>query len=314
MDSALHYHNLYRRYHSDIVMRQQTAKVVAVPHRMQNVQLATENQALTGWRLWLAVALAVVSLTAMAIYISIKRKHRLERAEKERKLTESQTSLSDTKNLLVETKVNLGRIKGTLAHQSNAVIRMKNNLEEVKKKRKEDIRRLKESIKKLEDDIQELKADNRNRKHTESELNRSVKGLEGALKKQTDRLQLAEDQRMLDRRIEHFMLCGRDAVAVDMLLQLRQTEETVSRFDIKPSEYLSLLKTLLEQENPALHERLENCGLEWKKLTMCYLMALGLDDVEMMARASCLSPNSVKAYRAQVRAALKKTIYTAPAK
>ncbi len=29
----------------------------------------------------------------------------------------------------------------------------------------------------------------------------------------------------------------------------------------------------------------------------CYLIALGLDDVEMMARAACLAPNSVKAYR-----------------
>lgn len=72
MDSALRYHNLYRQYHSDIVMRQQTAKVAAIPHRMQSLQLATENQVLTGWRLWLTVSLSVVSLAAMIIYIRIK--------------------------------------------------------------------------------------------------------------------------------------------------------------------------------------------------------------------------------------------------
>jgi len=58
---------------------------------------------------------------------------------------------------------------------------------------------------------------------------------------------------------------------------------------------------LLEQESPALHERLENSGLEWKKLTMCYLMALGLDDVEMMSNAACLAVSSVKRYRKECR-------------
>lgn len=97
------------------------------------------------------------------------------------------------------------------------------------------------------------------------------------------------------------MMHGRNAVAVDLLLQLRQNREKCSRFDIKSSEYLPLLKVLLEQENPALHNQLDNCGLEWKKLTMCYLMALGLDDVDMMSRAACLAPNSVKTYRKECR-------------
>lgn len=58
---------------------------------------------------------------------------------------------------------------------------------------------------------------------------------------------------------------------------------------------------LLEQGSPSLHERLENSGLEWKKLTMCYLIALGLDDIDMMARAACLAVSSVKRYRKECR-------------
>ena len=58
---------------------------------------------------------------------------------------------------------------------------------------------------------------------------------------------------------------------------------------------------LLEQESPSLHERLENSGLEWKKLTMCYLIALGLDDIDMMVRAACLAVSSVKRYRKECR-------------
>ena len=94
---------------------------------------------------------------------------------------------------------------------------------------------------------------------------------------------------------------GKDAVVVDLLLQLRLDKERMSRFDILPSEYQPLLMRLLEQEAPALHEKLDNSGLEWKKKTMCCLMALGLDDEEMMARASCLAPNSVKKYHKECR-------------
>lgn len=308
MDSALHYHNLYRRYHSDIVMRQQTAKVAAIPNRMKNVQLVAENRNLTGWKLWLLVSLTGVVSVSIVIYVCIRRRHRLEQAEKERELTESQTSLletktslTDTQNLLTKAKVDLGQMKGVLTHQANALNRVKLCLEEQKKKHQEEIKQLKESVKKQEDDIQKLKANDRSRNQTESELKQNVKTLGKQLKVQTDKLRHVEHQREIDQRIEHFMLCGRDAVAVDLLLQLRQPNERTSRFDIKPSSYLPLLKVLLEQENPALHRKLDDCGVERKKLTMCYLIALGLDDVDMMACAACLVPNSVKAYRKECR-------------
>ena len=134
MDSAVHYHDLYRQYHSDIVMRKQTAKVAAIPNRVKSSQLETENQTLTGWRLWLAIALGSVSVVAMVVYICIKRKHSLEQAEKERELAESQTSLADTQNLLTQTKVDLGQTKGVLTHRTHAFDRMKQSLEEIKKK------------------------------------------------------------------------------------------------------------------------------------------------------------------------------------
>ena len=121
------------------------------------------------------------------------------------------------------------------------------------------------------------------------------------MREQTIKLQHAEHQREIDQRIDYFVMHGRESVAVDMLLQLRYGEEVQARYDIRPSEYLPMLKELLEQENPALAERLDRCGLERKKLTMCYLMALGLDDVEMMSRAACLSVNSVKAYHRECR-------------
>lgn len=310
MDSAFHYHNLYRQYDSDITLRRQTAKVAAIPNRMKNVQLVAENRNLAGWKLWLLVSLTGVVAVSIVIYVCIRRRHRFEQVEKERELTESQTSLletktslTDTQNLLTKTKVDLGQMKGVLTHQANAFNRVKHSLEEMKKKHQEEIKQLKESVKKLEEDIQELKANDRSRNQTESELKQNVKTLGKQLKVQTDKLQHVEHQWEIDQRIEYFMASGMESVSVamDLLLQLRMNKKGKFRYDIRATEHLPLLKALLEQENPALHRKLDDCGLEWKKLTMCYLIALGLDDVDMMACAACLAPNSVKVYRKECR-------------
>ena len=50
MDSAFHYHNLYRQYHSDISMRLQPAKVAAIPHRIKSETLLEENRTAHRWQ------------------------------------------------------------------------------------------------------------------------------------------------------------------------------------------------------------------------------------------------------------------------
>ena len=308
MDSALHFHNLYRQYDSDITLRRQTAKVAAIPHRIKSETLMEENRALTGWRLWLMVGLVGVSMVATAIYVSIKRKHRLEQTEKERELAESQTSLhetqtslADTQNLLTRTKVDLGQTKGVLTHRSHALDRMKQSLEEMKKKHQEEIKQLREDIQKLKADIRDLKSNDRTRNHAEAELKQNIKSLDKQLTEQSRKLQQVEHQREIDRRIEYFMASGWDSVAVDLLLQLRLNKRGKFRFDIRATEHLPLLKELLQRENPELLARLVQCGLEENRMILCCLIALGLDDVEMMACAACLAPNSVKTYRKECR-------------
>ena len=308
MKTATDYHNLYRHFHSDIVMRRKTAEVAVIPHKLANQELKQENHALIGWKLWLAIVLVVLVLVAIVIYVKIRKKHRFEQAEKDLELTESQASLNEAKHSLaktqdelVATKVSLGQMKGMQARQGDAVGRVKTVLEETKRKHQKEIARLKDSIKNLEADIFLMKEKERERKYTETELMQNFKMLKKQLKEKTDKLVLIEHQREIDLRIGHFVMHGRDAIAVDMLLQFRYGEEVQARYDIRSDEYIPMLRNLLEQENPALAEQLEKCELERKKLTMCYLMALGLDDVEMMARAACLAPNSVKAYRKECR-------------
>lgn len=152
----------------------------------------------------------------------------------------------------------------------------------------------------LESDIRALKEEDRALKKTESEQKQKQKMLQRELKNYTDELDSVLHQREIDRRLSYFILAGYDSTAVAMLMQLRYGKEN-ARVAVRTSEYLPLLKTLLTQENPEMNVRLEACGLEWNKLTICYLLALGLDDVEMMARAACLAPNTVKAYLKECR-------------
>ena len=235
MDSAFHYHNLYRQYDSDITLRRKTTEVAVIPHKLANQELKQENQVLIGWKLWLAIVLVVLVLVAIVIYVKIRKKHRFEQAEKDLELTESQASLNEakrslakTQDELVATKVSLGQMKGMQARQGDAVGRVKTVLEETKRKHQKEIARLKDSIKNLEADIFLMKEKERERKHTETELMQNFKMLKKQLKEKTDKLVLIEHQREIDLRIDHFVMHGRDAIAVDMLLQFRLRETPVS--------------------------------------------------------------------------------------
>ena len=294
MDSAYHYHNLFRQYDSDITLRRQTAEVAAIPHKMKVAQLAKENRTLTGWRLWQTISLVVVVLAALGVYAIIRKRHSREQQMKDRKL-------QAVDNKLGKTSAELGRLKGAMANHVEAVDRLKEEHRKILDRHKDEIERLKKSVEELEADIRQMKAADRTAKKNENDLKRTLQTMENELGRNVAKLTEAEHQRAIDQRIEYFLSSGYDSIAVDLLLQLRLDKRGTFRYDIKPSEYLPLLKVLLEQESPSLHERLENSGLEWKKLTMCYLMALGLDDVEMMSNAACLAVSSVKRYRKECR-------------
>lgn len=296
LETAVRYHDLYRLYDNDLTQRRKTAQVAVIPYKVENRLLKAEN---TVWRQrqWVWVASLLLLLVAIGAYIRfIRRHHDRERRQSVSQLHHMEQTLAETEQQLGETAANLGGLKGVVTNQSNALNRLREEHQQAKEEHKEEIKRLKESIRTLEADIRRMKEEDRTQKRAESEQKQDLKELRRTLKEKTDRLVVVERQWEIDQRLNHFVMTGQDAVAIDLLLQLRYGEER-AKYDIRTSERLPLLKTLLAHEAPEKHALLEKSGLEWKKLTICYLIALGLDDVEMMARASCLAPNSVKAYR-----------------
>ena len=303
MDSALFYHNLYRWYHSDIVMRRKTDKVAVIPHKMKVVQLAEENRVLTGWRQWLVVGLLAITVLWWGIYRTIQCRHRREQgareqelAVKEQELVAKEGELESVGNKYGKTSAELGRLKGALTNHVEAMNRLKKEHQTILDKHKEEIEDLKKNVKELKGEIDDLKKTDRVTRRTENDLKRTLHHLEKELEKRTGQLNEAEHQHEIDRRIEHFMAGGEYKRAVDMLLGLRLKRKVDVRYDIEREEYHYLMMQLLERENPALYARLEQCELDKKKRTLCCMIALGLDDIDMMAEAVCLSPYTVKDY------------------
>ena len=294
-ETAVRYHDLYQAYENDMAARKRTAKVAALPHKVENRLLKEENRVwqLRQW-MWMLLAVAVL-LGAWVLFRILRNRHRKEQQASITQLKNMERTLADTELQLGETATNLGGLKGVVTNQTNALNHLREEQRRVKEEHKQEIKRLRDSIKVLESDIRALKEEDRALKKTESEQRQNQKMLQRELKSYTDQLDSVLHQREIDRRLNYFVLAGHDTTAVAMLMQLRYGKEN-ARVAVRTSEYLPLLKTLLKQENPEMNVRLETCGLEWNKLTICYLLALGIDDVEMMARAACLAPNTVKAY------------------
>ena len=296
VNESQHFHDLFRVYDSDIELRMKTAEVAAIPHKMKVAQLAQENSTLAGWRMWLVVGLIAITALWWGIYRTIRCRHRREQHAKEQELAVKSEELESVGNKYGKTSAELGRLKGALTNHVDAMNRMKKEHQAILEKHRTEIEEQKKSVKELKEEIRDLKKADRATLRTENELKRTLHHLEKELEKRTDQLSEAEHQHEIDRRIEHFMASGECKRAVDMLLTLRLKRKVDARYDIGREEYHYLMMQLMEQENPALYAQLEQCVLDKKKRTLCCMIALGLDDIDMMAEAVCLSPYTVKEY------------------
>ena len=286
-DDANRYYELYRQNVEKRAIEKLDNWDIEIPLKQKNTLLIEENRVLSGWKLWLTIGAVTVVVASGVIFLFVKRRHIRYLLEKNQELTDASS--------------NIWKLKGAMTNQAHVVERLKKAMGDMKKEHRDEICRMREGMKHLEADIKELKDKERENYTEKKELKRQLTDLEKQLKQKTESLDYTEEQRKIDLRIDYFVMHGRDSIAVDMLLQLRYGEEIQAKYDIRASEYLPILRGLLEVENPALHHKLEDCVLPKNKLTMCYLIALGLDDVDMMSRAACLAPNSVKAYRKECR-------------
>lgn len=132
MKTAVHYHDLYRQYDSDITLRKKTAKVAEIPHKMKALQLEKETRMAHRWQWGWGIVAAVVLCVAVWTVRFLKRKHGRQMTEKdslldekERILALKQSVVQEIEQKLYDLRIELGRMKGAVANQSKTVANLK---------------------------------------------------------------------------------------------------------------------------------------------------------------------------------------------
>ena len=307
MDSAFHYHNLYRQYHSDISMRLQTAKVAAIPHQVKNVQLMEENRTAHRWQwAWGIGALMVVGIAACVVKCLRQKYGKQMRVkdvllhEKEHLLTEKQSLLQEIERKMYDLKIELGRMKGALANQAKAVENLKDDRQKDRKTYHESVKEFKKSIQEME---KQRKAEQESVKQDYRELKLQFELSQKEQTRWMDEVKSLSGQMEQYELLQRFLLEGGSVRPVLLILELKSGRRN-PRYSIKRTDYAELLKQLAEYAHPGIREKIETDEVLKGKQEMACLIALGYDDVEMMRMATNLKPNSVWAYRTQVRVAL----------
>lgn len=312
MNVAVHYHDLYRQYDSDITLRRKTAEVAAIPHRMKSVQLMAENRRAHHWQWGWAIGLAAAVAIATAVIRRLRQIHERQMkvkdtllGEKERKLTEKDMLVQEIEQKLYDLRIEIGRLKGCMTSQSRVV-------ENLKSDRKKDKATYDESVKKLKKSLTEMTEEQKTeREATQERFQELSKRLDLSEKEQsrcTDKVKSLSDQMEQYECLQRFLLQSGNVRPVLLILELKSGQRN-RHITIHHDEYAELLKQLAEYVHPGIRQLIETDSVLKEKQVLACLVSLGYQhDLEMLCMATNLKVNSVKTYCTQVNAALKKVL------
>lgn len=308
MEKAVRYHDLYRRYDSDITIRRKTAEVAVIPHKQKVLQLVQENRTAHRWQWTWGIGATVVLGIAVWTVRLLKKRHGRQMTEKdcvidekERMLALKQSLVQEIEQKLYDLRLELGRLKGTLANQSKTMANLKED-------RRKDRAAYNESVKELKRCLKEKDEEYRSgQKAVQTQVRELTKRLNQSEKEQNrwgnevkDLAAQMEQYELLQR----FLLDGGSVRCVLLILELKSGRHNL-RYSIKRTEYAELLKQLAEYVRPDIRQRIETDKVLRDKQELACLLLLGFDDMETLRAATNLQPNSVRAYRTQVKAALR---------
>ena len=293
VDKSQSFHDLYREYDNDITLRRKTAEVAVIPHemRVKALQIANERGIKIQWRL-MACLVGLVSVGGI-LYVLIRKKQREQRQEWQERLAEGNREIDE----MAVAQREMNKEIGLLYYQME---RKKEQIGNMEQRQKERLQKEKDRVKEKVDEIKQLKE---NSSIIMREKRTLEKNLEASLKEQRE-LQMVSEMVEHNKRIEqHIMRYRLDAKVENiacLLIQLKHgnmcVEKPLPRKDILP-----MLTALLDEENPEIRQRIDGLTNNTTKQTMCYLIALKLDDEEMMYRATNIKLETVRKYRKECR-------------
>ena len=293
VDKSQSFHDLYREYDNDITLRRKTAEVAVIPHemRVKALQIANERGIKIQWRLMACLVGGV--LVGGILYVLIRKKQREQRQEWQERLAEGNREIDE----MAVAQREMNKEIGLLYYQME---RKKEQIGNMEQRQKERLQKEKDRVKEKVDEIKQLKE---NSTIIMREKRTLEKNLEASLKEQRE-LQMVSEMVEHDKRIEQHIMHYRLEAKVEniacLLMQLKHgnmyVEKPLPRKDILP-----MLTALLDEEYPGMRQRIDGLTNNTTKQTMCYLIALKLDDEEMMYRATNIKLETVRKYRKECR-------------
>ena len=301
VNESQHFHDLFRVYDSDIESRMKTAEVAAIPHEVKVKALESSQQKNVKVKWGLTVCLIAVVLASGMLYVLIRKGHKQQRQEWQDKLDEGDREMSEMAQIQSEKNREIGLLNYQMERKKEQIGHMELRQKERLQKEKEKVREKVSEIKQL--------------KETESVIMREKreleKDLETTLKEQRE-LQLVaakvEHDRRIDQRIMRYRVRGKVEQIGALLMQLKHGNMYVGE-EIPEEKYRPMIETLLDAECPGMRERIDALTNNLTKQLMCYLIALDLNDEEMMFRASCKKLQTVQRYRKECEELMGSLLY-----
>lgn len=299
VDESQTYHDLYRVYDSDIELRMKTAEVAAIPHEVKVKALESAHQKGVKVRWGLTVCLIVVALASGIVYVLIRKRHRQQRQEWQKRLAEDDREMSE----MVKAQSEKNREIGLLNYQME---RKRERIGNMEQKQKERLQRERDKVKEKVDEIKQLKEAESAMMREKRELEKS---LETTLKEQRELQSMAakvEHDKLINQRIMRYRVSGKTKQIGALLMQLKHGTMYVGE-EIPDEEIRPMIEALLDEVCPAMRQRIDNMTNNLTKQMMCYLIALELDDEEMMYRATRKKLETIRRYHRECQLLMETT-------
>lgn len=184
--------------------------------------------------------------------------------------------------------------------------RKKEQIGSMEQKQKERLQREREKVKEKVDEIKQLK-------ETESAMMREKreleKNLETTLKEQRELQSMAakvEHDKLINQRIMRYRVSDKTTQTGALLMQLKHGTMYVGE-QIPNEEIRPMIEALLDEVCPAMRQRIDNMTNNLTKQMMCYLIALDLDDEEMMYRATRKKLETIRRYHRECQLLMETT-------
>ena len=289
VNESQHFHDLFRVYDSDIESRMKTAEVAAIPHEVKVKALESAQQKNVKVKWGLTVCLIAVVLASGMLYVLIKKGHKQQRQEWQDKLDEGDREMSE----MAQVQSEKNREIGLLNYQME---RKKEQIGHMELRQKERLQKEKEKVREKVSEIKQLKEAESVIMREKRELE---KNLETTLKEQRE-LQLVADKvlhdKKIDQRIMRYRVGGKVEQIGALLMQLKHGNMYVGE-EIPSEKFRPMIEALLDEECPGMRERVDALTNNPTKQLMCYLIALDLNDEEMMFRVTGKKLQTVQRYR-----------------